>query len=201
MRIGLMGGTFDPVHLGHLIGAETVADELDLDRVLFVPAAAPPHKREARISNSVHRVKMLKLAVAGNDRFDVCTDEIERGGDSYTIDTVRSFSGKIVAKGELFFILGQDNLQEFTTWKDWAGICSNCRLVSLRRQGGGKDYEELPEELGEVEVIRIEMPIIGISATGIRRRVAQGLSIRYQVPLPVAEYIESHGLYAEAGQL
>ena len=119
----MLGGTFDPVHIGHLIGAEAAADQLGLDRVLFVPAARPPHKSTVPISAAGHRVAMLRLALKGSERFDIHLDEIERGGaNSYTIDTIRRYRDVMKASDELFFILGADNLAEFTTWKDWQDI-------------------------------------------------------------------------------
>lgn len=198
MRIGLLGGTFDPVHLGHLIGAQAAADQLGLDRVLFVPAANPPHKSTVPISEARYRVEMLKLAVADNHLFEICLDEIERGGSSYTIDTVRRFRRETAPQDELYFILGADNLVEFTTWKDWRDICRQSRLVSLKREGFSEEQYQVPRPLRQVEIIWVDMPLIGISATDIRSRHAAGASIRYRVPRAVSEYIETHGLYGDS---
>ena len=197
MRIGLLGGTFDPVHLGHLIGAQAAADQLGLDRVFFVPAANPPHKSAVPISQARHRVEMLKLAVADNHLFEICLDEIERGGSSYTIDTVRRFRKEAAPQDELYFILGADNLADFTTWKDWQEICRQSRLVSLRREGFGEQQFRVPESLSQVEIIWVDMPLIGISATDIRSGYAAGATIRYRVPRAVSEYIDTHGLYSD----
>ncbi len=198
MRIGLLGGTFDPVHIGHLIGAQAAADQIGLDRVLFVPAANPPHKSTVPISEAGHRVAMLKLAVADNDRFEIHLDELERGGASYTIDTIRRFRQTLAPQDELFFILGADNLVEFTTWKDWRAICRESRLVSLKRERFNAADYPIPEPLQQVEILWVDMPLIGISATDIRSRIDAGASIRYRVPQAVAEYIETHGLYGKS---
>jgi len=198
LGIGILGGTFDPVHIGHLIGAQAAADQLGLDRVFFVPAAQPPHKSTVPISEAAHRVAMLELALADNERFEISLDEIERGGASYTIDTIRRFRETLKPQDELFFILGADNLVDFTTWKNWQDICRDSRVVSLKREGFGRQRYRIPEPLQKEEIIWVEMPLIGISATDIRARVAAGASIRYRVPQTVAEYIESHGLYSDS---
>lgn len=198
MQIGLLGGTFDPVHIGHLIGAQAAADQIGLDQVLFVPAANPPHKSTIPISEAEHRVAMLKLAVADNDRFGIHLDEVERGGASYTIDTIRRFRQTLAPQDELFFILGADNLAEFTTWKDWGSICRESRLISLKREGFSAADYSIPEPLQQVEILWVDMPLIGISATDIRSRIAAGASIGYWVPQAVAEYIESHSLYGRS---
>ncbi|OGF99325.1 MAG: nicotinate (nicotinamide) nucleotide adenylyltransferase [Candidatus Glassbacteria bacterium GWA2_58_10] len=196
MRIGMLGGTFDPVHLGHLIGAQAAWEGLGLDRVLFVPAARPPHKLEAAITPAKHRVEMLRLALAGDSRFVLYLDEIDRRGRSYTVDTLRRYREKELQPGdELYFILGDDNLLEFDTWKDWRRIGAQARLAALGREGFTADRRILEEKLDGIEVLRIEMPLIGISATGVRAACAAGKPIRYLVPEPVAEYIERHGLY------
>ena len=198
MRIGLLGGTFDPVHIGHLIGAQAAADQIGLDQVLFVPAANPPHKSTVPISEAEHRVAMLKLAVADNGRFAIYLDEIERGGSSYTIDTIRRFRQTLAPQDELFFILGADNLAEFTTWKDWRAICRESRLISLKREGFSAVDYSIPEPLKQVEILWVDMPLIGISSTDIRSRIVAGTSTRYWVPQSVAEYIETHSLYGRS---
>ena len=192
-----MGGTFDPVHIGHLIGAEAAADELGLDQVLFVPAANPPHKLKVPISSAVHRIAMLRKALAKNKRFGLYLDEIERGGNSYTIDTIRRFRKKLKAGDDLFFILGADNLNELNTWKDWEDIHRESRLVALDREGFSGS-RHINKKSDRMDIIRVKMPLIGVSATGIRSACAAGKSIRYMVPGPVADYIDTHGLYRES---
>ena len=195
----MLGGTFDPVHLGHLIGAQAAWEGLGLDRVLFVPAARPPHKLKAAITPAVHRVEMLRLALAGDNRFALHLDEIDRQGRSYTVDTLRRFREKELKPGdELFFILGADNLLEFDTWKNWRRIGAQARLAVLGREGFTADRRVLEDKLDGIEVLRVNMPSIGISATGVRAACAAGKPIRYLVPEPVALYIERNGLYREA---
>jgi len=192
-----MGGTFDPVHLGHLIGAQAALDDLELDKVVFVPAANPPHKPGLQISPARHRVAMLLVALAGNDNFSVWLDEIKREGNSYTIDTLRRFSKTISPGDELYFILGTDNLNELVTWKEWENICRETKLVALDRTGSQVSRKEIEAKLG-VKVLWVDMPLIGISATGIRNACARGKSIRYMVPDSVADYIAEMGLYRES---
>lgn len=196
MRVAMLGGTFDPVHLGHLIGAQAAAEQLQLDRVLFVPAANPPHKMKVPITPAEHRVAMLERALAGNERFSLYLDEITRSGRSYTIDTVRRYrQSELKEADELFFIVGGDNLAELHTWNDWDALCREVKFIVLAREGFRQDNESLAKNLGRSEILWVEMPLIGISATGIRKSCASGKPIRYLVSDPVAEYIESRGLY------
>lgn len=192
-----MGGTFDPVHLGHLIGAQAALNNLGLDKVIFVPAANPPHKPGLPISPARHRVAMLEKALAGNDNFSVWLDEIKREGNSYTIDTLRRFSKTLSPGDELYYILGADNLNELVTWKEWENICREAKLVALDRIGSQVSRKEIEAKLG-VKVLWVDMPLIGISATSIRNACARGKSIRYMVPDQVADYIAEMGLYRES---
>lgn len=195
MRVAMLGGTFDPVHIGHLIGAQAAAEQLQLDRVLFVPAANPPHKLNVPITPAEHRVAMLERALAGNERFSLYLDEISRSGRSYTIDTVRRYRQSELKDGdELFFILGADNLAELHTWKNWKALCREVKFVALAREGFEPDNEFL-EKRHCATILLVKMPLIGISATDIRNSCAAGYSIRYLVPDSVAEYIESQRLY------
>jgi len=192
----MLGGTFDPVHLGHLIGAQAAAEQLQLNRVLFVPAANPPHKLNVTITPAEHRIAMLERALAGNDRFSLYLDEITRSGSSYTIDTVRRYRKSELREGdELFFIVGADNLAELHTWKNWKALSREVEFIALAREGFQPDNESLEKKLGGAKILWVKMPLIGISATGIRKSCASGSPIRYLVPDSVAEYIESHGLY------
>jgi nicotinate-nucleotide adenylyltransferase len=168
--------------------------------VLFVPAANPPHKLEARITPAEHRVAMLEAAIEDNPRFGLYLEELKRPGRSYTIDTLREYHRQRMAAGdELFFILGADNLAEFNTWKDWQEITRLAGIAVLARVGSDPKLGFAPKELGSAEIVRLEMPLIGISATRVRKACADGHSIRYLVPQPVAEYIKGHGLYCSAG--
>lgn len=191
-----MGGTFDPVHLGHLIGAQTAVDKLNLERIFFVPAANPPHKLNRPITPAEDRINMLKKALEGNTRFSLLLDEIERSGRSYTIDTVRRFRERELKEGdELFFILGADNLVEVHTWKNWEELAREVNFIVLAREGFNQEDSGMNHRLDRVEVLWVRMPLIGISATEIRELVASGQSIRYLVPDAVADYIASQGLY------
>ena len=202
MKIGLLGGTFDPVHLAHLAVAEGVWTQLDLDRVTFIPAGEPWRKADHTIAGAEHRLAMLRLAVAGNDHFDISLVEVERWGPSYTVDTLEAMHAGLPSGAELFCILGRDALFDLPNWKDPLRIVQLCRLAVVARPG----YEE--RELAELEVLApgllehvifVEAPLLDISSTDIRRRVREGLSIRYLVPDAVAAYISDHGLYRDDG--
>lgn len=196
MRVAMMGGTFDPVHIGHLIGAQAAWEQLELDTVLLVPAASPPHKQTRQISPAEHRVAMLEAAVEGDQRFGLYLEELNRTGNSYTVDTLRDYRERFMDPGdELFFILGTDNLLEFDTWKDWREICSLAGIAVLNRQGYDTDPGELENQLPGITIHWVDMPLIGVSATQIRRARADGHSIRWLVTEKVEKYIMEHGLY------
>ncbi|RMH86178.1 MAG: nicotinate-nucleotide adenylyltransferase [Calditrichaeota bacterium] len=195
-KIGLFGGTFDPVHLGHLIVAEVVADQLNLNRVIFIPAHIHPLKNTARIQEPQHRLNMLHLAVQDNPRFQVSTMELDKGGVSYTVDTLRAFREIYPSDGfALFFLLGADNVNQFHLWKEPEELVRLCRFVAFGRPGFTPSEEARPY-LSAFQFVNV--PQIEISATEIRRRVRQGRSIRYMVLPPVLEYIQKHQLYQES---
>lgn len=213
MRIGLFGGTFDPIHWGHLRSAEEVSETFGLDHVLFVPASIPPHKRGQTTTPARHRLAMVRLAVARNPRFKVSTVEISRPGISYSIDTVRYFAAKQGKGDSLFFIIGLDAFREIGSWKDFADIFPLCDFIVTSRPGS-KDSDPLRGtgvavkklfcyDLKEknyrhrsgTRVFFIRLTDIGISASEIRRRIKEGKSIRYLVPLGVEAYIKKQGLY------
>ena len=193
MKLGVFGGTFDPVHHGHLIVAEYVRERVGLDRVLFIPTMISPHKVDAAVTSPADRLAMLREAVKSNPFFQVSDMEIERGGVSYTVDTLR-LMGEENAADELFLLIGADNLAEFRSWKDPGGIVKRAKLVVMNRPGfaGAPGDPSLPGD-----VIQCPVPSIDISATEIRRRVQQGLTISYLVPPAVARYIERHRLYRQ----
>lgn len=209
-RIGILGGTFNPIHLGHLRSAEEVREAQQLDRVLFIPSAAPPHKRRQRLVSAPHRLAMTRLAVAGNPYFKVSTIEMERPGHSYSVDTLRALHARM--PGAAFsFIMGADAFGEIETWKEYEGIFSLCDLVVTSRppQDNTPLIDALPvavrtqfcyrnnalEHRTGNRVIFQRISDLDISASSIRRRLARGLSIRYLVPAPVERYIARHGLY------
>jgi nicotinate-nucleotide adenylyltransferase len=199
-RIGLLGGSFNPVHLGHLVMAEDALEHFALGSVLFVPAALPPHKTLSRLSDAVHRVSMLRLAIESNPRFDVEVDEIQRGGVSYSVDTVRRLQAKY-PESRLHFIIGGDTLRELHTWKDVHVLLELCEFITIARPGfAASELEAAPLGLPDPWPSRLRANLVTdhlveISSTDIRQRVARGLSIRHLVPPAVERYIVEHQLY------
>ena len=198
MNIGVLGGTFDPIHMGHLVVAEEVRARLNLAEVLFVPARQRPLKTDSPVLSAEHRVQMVRLAIADKPYFKLSTMEIERPGVSYTVDTIAELQGQLGGGDELFFILGWDSLAEFPRWKEPSRLIKMCRLVAVPRPGSPppqlKSLEALIPGLSQ-RVTLMDKPEIDISASGIRSRLAQGLSIHHLVPEPVEEYIKEHRLY------
>ncbi len=185
MNIGVLGGTFDPIHNGHLAVAEEVRAQLKLDEVLFVPAGQPWLKADSPILVAEHRVEMVRLAIADRAYCKVSTMEIDRGGLSYTVDTMGELRAKIGAGDELYFILGWGSLGELPQWKEPSRIIKLCRLVAVPRPGYPRpDLESLEASIPGLSqrVILLDKPEIDISASEIRERVAQGLSINGLVP-------------------
>ena len=198
MKIGVLGGTFDPIHMGHLIIAEGVKIQLGLSEILFVPAGQPWLKANNYISPAEHRVQMVSLAIASKPYFKLSTIEVERTGPSYTVDTVAELQGKISAKDKLFFILGWDNLLQLPQWHEPSRLIKMCSLVAVPRVGyPNPDLVALEAVVPGLSgsTILLNTPQIDISASLIRERVAHGLSIRNLVPEPVEEYIRQHRLY------
>jgi len=200
MRLGIYGGTFDPVHYGHLLLAECCRESCRLDQVWFVPAATPPHKLERSLAPGAQRAEMLELAVGGHAGFAVSRIELDHGGVSFTVDTLARLKAEDPA-WELFFLMGADSLADFPTWKDPARICELSTPAVVRRAGAAPlDFEILESlvpasRIAEMVRQQVEMPLIGLSSSDIRWRVAQGLSIRYRTPRAVEKYIETQGLY------
>ena len=198
MKIGVLGGTFDPVHLAHLAVAEAVKAELDLAEVIFVPAGQPWLKANNYILAAEHRVQMVRLAIAGKPCFRLSTMEIDRPGPSYTVDTMAELRGQIGAEDELYFILGWDNLAELPRWREPARIIQLCYLVAVPRPGYCvPDLMKLEGDIPGIakRVIILDKPQMDISATEIRKRLSRGAPINDLVPEAVAEYIRRHGLY------
>jgi nicotinate-nucleotide adenylyltransferase len=196
-KIGIMGGTFDPIHYGHLLAAEECRRDLALDRIVFVPTGMPPHKRNRSITPSEDRYAMTLLATAGVREFFVSRTEIDRGRPSHTVDTLKEFLGEDTEPDppELFFITGLDALLGIDTWKDYMRLPSLCTLVTATRPGYSvAGLDALPDVVrGALRVV--EIPQFAISSTEIRARVREGRSIRFLVPHLVESYIESCGLY------
>lgn len=198
MKIGILGGTFDPVHNGHIKVAEAVKTQLDLAKVVFVPAGQPWLKSGSPVSAAEHRVEMVRLAIDGHPGFELSLVEIDRPGPSYTVDTIKELHAKLGAGDALFFILGWDSLAQLPRWKEPARFIELCHLVAVPRPGCKlpdlKELETLVPGLSS-RLVLLDKPEIDVSATQIRRRVAEGLSIRGLVPIPVTGYIKTHKLY------
>jgi len=198
MNIGVMGGTFDPIHKGHLIVAEEVRARLNLAEILFVPAGQPWLKANSPIAAAEHRIQMVRLAIADKPYCKLSTMEIERAGASYTVDTIAELQGQLGAGDELFFILGWENLAELPQWHEPSRLIKMCYLVAVPRPGyPPPDLDSLEADIPGLSdrVILLDTPKIDISASAIRNRVAHGLSISHLVPEPVERYIRQHKLY------
>lgn len=205
-RIGIFGGSFDPVHQGHLLIAEQFAEDMKLDLVKFIPAKVSPFKLGYTPTSDKHRLEMLRLAVGSNPRFEVDALELDRGGVSYTIDTVNALRG-VEPDAEYYMLIGADSLKDFKKWKSPEELLVSVSLVVARRGGEAPpQWSELSglasrEVLEGIQKRALDLPAMELSSTDIRRRVAQRRSIRYLVPSSVEVYIHSHGLYgATQGQ-
>jgi nicotinate-nucleotide adenylyltransferase len=205
-RIGILGGTFDPIHHGHLAIAEAAREGLGLERVVFVPARTPPHRPDRPIAGADDRAAMVALAIAANPAFELSRMELDREGPSFAVDTVRAFIAEAGPgrQPDLWFILSADAFAGFLDWRDPAGILDLCRLAVLPRDG------HPPADLGAIEtglpghadrVRLLDGPRLRLAATEVRARAARGLSVRYLVPDAVAAYIGDHRLYREAAAL
>jgi nicotinate-nucleotide adenylyltransferase len=196
VNIGVLGGTFDPIHIGHLVVAEEARIKIGFSEVLFVPAGRPWLKLDRNITPAVQRVEMVRRAIADNPHFKLCTLEVERPGPSYTVDTLTMLKKQLGSEASLFFILGRDTLSGLPLWKEPERVVQLCRLVVAPRLGS-KDLKHLEKAIPGLldKVIQLDMPVIGISSSGIRQRIAQGLPIRYLVPAEVEKYITGQKIY------
>jgi nicotinate-nucleotide adenylyltransferase len=198
-HIGILGGTFNPPHMGHLVMAQEALDQLDLDRVVLLPVAVPPHKEAREDPGGAARIELCRLAVADDERFDVSTLEVDRGGASYTVDTLRELH-EIEPEHDLTFIVGGDMAQSLPSWREPEAVLALARLAVAEREGVRRDDVARrlePLHSGD-RVTFFDMPRIDISSSDIRRRVAEGRPIRYLVPDAVAEAIAERGLYRTA---
>jgi len=193
-----MGGTFDPIHYGHLVTAEAARSRFDLDMVVFVPSGKPPHKKDYPVTAAEHRYLMTVVAVVTNEFFEVSRIEIDREGYSYTIDTIKQLR-QIYPETELYFITGADAVLEILTWKNMSEILDDCHLIAATRPGYELDgtKNDLKKAVGSNinKIHSIEVPALAISSTVIRQRVAQGLPIKYLLPEAVEQYILKNKLY------
>jgi len=191
-RVGVFGGTFDPVHHGHLIMAEEAVLRLQLDQMLFMPLNRPPHKRAPRLADVEHRISMLRLATRTNRRFAVSRLEADRGGLSYTVNTLETLHRTI--PGEIFFLMGQDSLDDFPKWREPERILALARLAVVPR--GREKAARIPARFRR-RVVSLDPPRVDISSSEIRRRIRAGLTVRYWTPDAVLRYLTHHGLYGK----
>ena len=205
MRIGIYGGSFDPVHVGHLIVAECCREQARLDRVLFVPAALPPHKQDRPPAPAPHRLRMLSLAIGGHEAFEVAGDEVDRGGVSYTVDTLAGLAARHPSDS-LFLILGPDALGQLPGWREPGRILEMAIILAVEREA----FDDVPSlcrepglerllgpRLARIVADRVRVPAVGIRSSDLRAAVASGTSIRYRTPRAVEQYIRDHGLYRQ----
>jgi nicotinate-nucleotide adenylyltransferase len=194
-RIGLFGGSFDPVHNGHLAVAQSALDHLKLDEVRWVPAARPWQKADRELTPAEHRAAMARLAVLVEERFRVDESELQRDGPSYTIDTVDALYARR-PRAEVFLVIGQDQYARLHTWYEWRALLSRVTLAVAARDGTlGRPASQLLSVWHRVELL--PMPEVEVSSTQVRAAVARGDDVRSMVPAPVARYIELHGLYRQ----
>lgn len=197
-KIGIMGGTFDPIHYGHLMTAEAVRDEYKMEQVIFIPAANPPHKAGLTITPAIHRFNMTLLATCSNPYFKVSDIEMRRKGPSYTIDTVYELIKAYENDTEFYFITGADAVQELPTWDRIEELLNICQFVAATRQGCIPDVDAIKKHfgtLGEKRIHRLATPELEISSTDIRNRLKKGYSIKYILPEAVEQYIRKEHLY------
>jgi nicotinate-nucleotide adenylyltransferase len=200
MKVGVLGGSFDPIHFGHLIAAEEVRFRLQLTEVLFVPAGRPPHKLLRKMSPVEDRIAMVKLAIAGNPYFRISRVDVDRPGPHYTVDAIELLKMEMGPEVEIYFIVGLDSLMEMWMWREPLRLLQSCNVVAVTRPG----YEDLsglaPEirEAGEGRITMVPIPRMDVSSSNLRQRVvegAEGATIKYQVPEAVEEYIYRKRLY------
>jgi len=199
VKIGVIGGTFDPIHYGHLIIAEEARVKVGLAKVIFIPAGNPPHKLRRPYSPAHHRYKMVELAIASNPYFEISPIEINRPGPSYSVDTMAILREEMGPNVELYFIMGVDSLAGILTWHKPEELIKLCKIIAVNRPGYGVDIDALNNIIPGIkeQVIFIKAPEIGISSTEIQQRVREGLPIRYLVPPEVERYIYENKLYRD----
>lgn len=198
-HLAVFGGTFDPIHVGHLIIAEIMRHHLNLEQVIFLPAGRPPHKPDQLLSSDADRLAMLRLAIAGSPAFSISTIDLERPGASYTADTLRVLKEQAGAGCELHFLMGQDSLRDFPTWHRPDLIAQRAKLVVALRPGVSVSVEQIerqvPASRGRIQLVHV--PLIGIASRELRAAVRAGGPYRYQVQPEVADYIEQQRLYRD----
>lgn len=199
-KVGIIGGTFDPIHYGHLIAAQWAKDKFNLDLVIFIPAANPPHKDSKEVLDKSYRYTMVNLAIDDNENFTISDYEMKKNGKSYTVETLKHYK-EVYGQAELFFIMGLDSLLSLDTWKDVEGLIDLCTFIVATRPGYIIDhnntiYDKLPNRIWD-KVVYLEIPDIEISSSLIRDRVGQGKSIKYLVPDAIEKYIYDNNIYGD----
>lgn len=199
LRIGVLGGTFDPIHYGHLAAAEEARVKLNLGKVLFAVAGLPPHKLDEEVTPVESRVAMVRLGIASNPHFEISLVDVDRPGPSYTVDTISILQEQWGQNAEFFFVMGLDSLVEVPTWHQPQRLIQLCHLVAVARPGFEVDMSQLEDGVpgisSRMEII--SMPEVDISSSDLQLRVREGLPIRYQVPEEVERYIREHQLYQQ----
>jgi nicotinate-nucleotide adenylyltransferase len=198
IRLGILGGTFDPVHHGHLVAASVAHHQLGLDRLLFLPAGNPPHKPDRPITLADHRLRMIELAIAGRSYFSISRLDLDRPGPCYTVDTLKLLRDEWGSDTALFFVEGADSLAEMATWYQPQNLLELCELAVVERPGVVVDLAALEIELPGISsrLHWLRMPRLEISSSDLRTRVREGWPISYLVPGPVERYILDQGLYS-----
>lgn len=194
MKIGIMGGTFDPVHIGHLLAAENARESARLDEVWFMPTYSPPHKPSSPAADAGHRLRMVELAIDGHPQFRACPLEIDKGGTSYTYETVRLLK-HLYPHDKFSYIIGADMVRYLPNWARIDELVEGIRFIGLKRPGYDWRSGDLPPTIANA-VIEAEMPQVDVSSTDIRRAFAEGKSLRYLLPEAVRLYVKEQGLYA-----
>ena len=195
-RLGIMGGTFDPIHIGHLACAEQAREAYGLDAVVFVPAGNPVFKQDRRVTCADDRLRMCELSVASNHAFDVSALEIERGGATYTVDTLRALRAFYPENVELFFITGADAVAKISRWRESDAVARLARFIAVTRPGYDLDGEVRAElERSPFAIDYLKATALSVSSSDLRRRVSEGKSIRYLTMAGVFDYVNEHGLY------
>ncbi|MBM4054450.1 MAG: nicotinate-nucleotide adenylyltransferase [Planctomycetes bacterium] len=201
MDIGIFGGSFNPIHIGHLIVAEEVFQQRKLSKIIFIPTGISPHKESGGLIASSHRYQMVKQAISDNDHFEVSDIEVKRSGKSYTVDTIRTLREELGREHNLFLIMGTDMINEISTWKDIEMLSQMCHFIVVNRFPVVMNADIIKKSAigikkkAEIEKLMVQIPSIGISSTEIRKKLETGLSIKYLVPTCVENYIRTHSLY------
>lgn len=199
MRIGIMGGTFDPIHNGHLLIAEQARGFLSLDKIIFIPSGRPPHKMGRKIIDGKTRLEMLELAISDNEYFIASDMEIKRPGKTYTIDTLLEVKQEYGLETDIYFIIGSDTLFELESWKSWVDVNKNCSFVLMKRPGFETVKEDkhinLLLEKYNSKIINCDSSTIDISSSTLREKLRNGKTVRYLIPDTVLDYINRNRIY------